>query len=228
MPIRYRLEENPLQPGSFYARVIPGEKQDLDALIPAIEAKTALSSSDVRGVVDALIDELIARLTEGVTVSIDRLARFNVSLRGRFESDEVTITAENAQLHVVPQDDGALRRAVANGASYVRQVGGIKAPVISSIFDVASGAYDRYTAPGILRIKGADLEFHEAQPDEGVFLDDGTTETRLPIYSIAGPRQIDALLPAGLSGALTVIMRARYNADGDLREERHQRPIHPA
>ncbi len=50
------------------------------------------------------------------------------------------------------------------------------------MFDVVSGTYDAYSAPGIVRFKGENLKFNPAHSDEGLFLNDGATETRLAGY----------------------------------------------
>jgi hypothetical protein len=57
-----RIKEDNLQPGTFYARVIVGETRDLETMIPNIVAKTALSGTDVKAVIDALTAEVIAAL----------------------------------------------------------------------------------------------------------------------------------------------------------------------
>ncbi len=228
MAIRYRIEENNLKPGTFYARVIAGDARDLDAMIPNIVAKTALSGTDVKAVINALVDEVIAALAVGQTAKVDGLVSFSLSLSGSFETNDVSITREMARLNVLAREDHALESAVAAQASYTRQVTPIKAPTISSVFDVATGIYDSYTAPGILRLKGENLKFNPENADEGVFLNDGATETRLTVYSVTGDRQVDAMLPPGLSGDLTVTVRARYTEDGDLRGSSYQRPISPA
>lgn len=228
MPIVYRMEENNLKPGTFYARVIAGHTRDLPAMIPDIVDETSLSGTDVKAVIDALINEVVAALAEGQTVKIDGLASFGLSLSGSFETNDVSVTKDNAHLNVVAQGNHALETAVTEQATYERAISAVKEPQISSVFDVASSAYNQYTAPGILRIKGENLSFNEGNADEGVFLNDGTTETRLTVYATAGPRVIDVMLPPDLSGELTLSVRARYSEDGELREGSYQRTISPA
>ena len=137
MAIRYRIEENNLKPGPFYARVIAGDARDLDAMIPNIVAKTALSGTDVKAVINALVDEVIAALAVGQTAKVDGLVSFSLSLSGSFETNDVSVTRETARLNVLAREDHALESAVAAQASYTRQVTPIKAPTISSVFDVA-------------------------------------------------------------------------------------------
>ena len=208
--------------------MIAGDTRSLDDMIPNIVAKTALSGTDVKGVISALIDEVRAALADGQTVKIDGLVSFSTSLVGSFETNDVPITKANARLNVIAREDRALEAAIAADATYTLEVQSTKAPIISSVFDVASNRYDVYTSPGILRIKGDNLKFDPANVDEGVFLNDGNTETRLTVYSSRGERLIEAMLPPGLSGNLTLTVRARYTPNGNLRQGAFQRELAPA
>ncbi len=228
MAIKYRFEENQLKPGTFYARVIPGETYDLDAMIPSVVDETSLSGTDVKAVIDVVVKRTISALADGLTVVVNGLVTLSVSLSGSFDTNDVPLTKGTAHLNVVAHDDRALEAAVTARATYTQEVTVVKAPVISSVFDVGSGAYNTYSAPGIARLKGKNLKFNPANSDEGVFLDDGTTETRLTIYSVVADKQIDAMLLAGLSGDLTVTVRARYTEGGSLRQTSYQHSISPA
>ena len=122
----------------------------------------------------------------------------------------------------------ALQAAVAARAEYSREILDIKVPIIKNFFDVASRTYDQYTAGSIVRLEGDNLKFNLDANDEGVFLTDASgTENRLTVYSATGNKQIDALLPAGLTQALTVTVRARYTDHGELRQSKYHRPIAP-
>ena len=225
MPIRYRLEENNLKPGTFYARVIPGDIITLEQMLPAIVAKTSLSAADVQASITALIDEVIAALAVGDRPVIDGLVRFAASLSGSFETVEVSLNSDTAHLNVLAQDDHALAAAVAARTSYVRELSEVKAPLVNSVFDIAGSSYDHYTPGSIVRLKGDNLKFDPTQSDEGVFIHDGSSETRLTVYSVAGARQIDTLIPAGVSGSLTITVRARYTETGELRQGSYPRPV---
>lgn len=103
-----------------------------------------------------------------------------------------------------------------------------RAPIITTFYDVASEQYDRYTPGSIVRLMGDNLKFDRAAGDEGVFLQHATGETRLMIYSVAGERQIDALMPTALDGAVRVVVRARYTPNGYLWESRYHQRVTPA
>lgn len=228
MPIRYQMVENKLKPGAYYARVGGGRRVGLDEMIGHVVVKTALSAADMRGAVLALNEEIVAVLAAGDVAVIDGLGTFRLSLSGSFDSPEAIVTRENAQPNIVIQRDKSMLSTVIALAEYARMVAAIKSPVINRFYDVASCAFDRYTPGSVVRLKGKHLKFDPAQTDEGVFVTDGLTETRLTLYSEITSRRIDALLPPTLHGPLTVIVRTRYAPGGEMRTGRHHRTVNPA
>ncbi|MFL5806633.1 MAG: DNA-binding domain-containing protein [Roseiflexaceae bacterium] len=225
MSIRYQIIKNNLKPGSYMARVIQGQRIELAGLIERIVSRTSLSTADVQATVTTLIEEMRTALINGNTTVIDGLATFNISLSGNFSSPDATISRENAQLHLVLQADSRLQGAVAGAVSYERVIQDIKTPIVSSFYDVATNAFGCYTPGSIVRLQGDHLKFDRAQADEGLFLRNGGVELRVSVYSIAGPRQLDALLPTTLSGSIQVIVRTRYTPNGELREGHHRQTI---
>ncbi len=228
MPVRYKIVENKLKPGSYYARVVGGRRVGLDEMIARVVGKTALSAADMHGAVRALNEEIVAVLAAGDIAVVDGLGTFRLSLSGNFDSPEVIVTRENAQPNIIVQRDKGMLSAVLALAEYAKTLATVKLPIISRFYDVATHALDCYTPGSVVRLKGKHLKFNPAQADEGVFVSDGLTETRLTIYSELTNRRIDALLPPGLHGPLTVIVRTRYAPGGELRESRHHRTVNPA
>jgi hypothetical protein len=212
------MVRNHLKPGTYYPRLIQGRRLTLEDLIPNITAKTSFSESDVRGIVIALIAEIEAALIAGDMPVIDGLVSFGMSLSGSFEQASQLVNPETMQINLAPRVDSHLRSAVAAGASFEKVIGDVKTPVIQSFYDVTSEQHNHYTPGSIVRLYGKNLKFHRAELDEGVFLSDGSSETRLATYSVVSEHQVDALLPLHLSGPLTVVVRARYTPKGSMRE----------
>ena len=225
MPIKYRIVENNLKPGTYYARVVQGDTVTLEQMIPNIVAKTSLSGTDVKGAITSITDEIAIVLAAGGNPVVDGLVRFTVSISGSFETDEATITKDNVHLNVVAHDDRALESAVTAMATYSREADRVKVPLLSGFLDIATDTADQYTAGSIVRIRGEDLKFTPANADEGVFINDGAAETRLSIYSVVSNKRIDALIPPGTSGALTITVRARYTEGGELRQSAYRRQV---
>ena len=190
-----------------------------------ISAKTSLSPSDINGVVTALIEEVTQALIAGSTAEIDGLISFTPTLIGSFETQDYVVTRANAQLKISTQENRALRSTVAAQATYIREPSVVKIPSIASFFDVATQTYDQYTPGSIIRLEGENLKFNLDKSDEGVFVHASVPETRLTTYSIAGNKRIDVMLPAELTGTLTVIVRTRYTPEGNLRQGTYHREV---
>jgi hypothetical protein len=212
--------KNNLKPGTFTARVVQGRRVGLDTLIANIVRRTSLSPADVHGAVMMLIEEVRNVVTAGDTAVIDGLATFSLSLSGAFTTPDVNLSRDSAQPNLVVQSDGRLLSSVAAGASYERVVLDVKAPIVSSVYDVATASFDGYTPGSIVRLLGDNLKFDPVKDDEGVFLHGAADETRLTVYSTVGARQVDALIPPTVSGVQQVLVRTRYTPNGELREGR--------
>jgi hypothetical protein len=228
MSIHYRIEENNLKPGAFYARVLRGEIVNLDDMIPNVVAKTSLTGADLRGSVSALTEEIVTALAAGKTVVVDGLVTLYVSLSGSFDTPDQVITRETADLDVQAQSNQSMEATVASRASYTREVASVKSPVISSVYDVASRVHGRYTPASVMRLAGENLKFDPEQPDEGVFVSNDVAQVRLPVYSVVGDKQIDAVVPPTIEGVLTVTVRTRYTPGGELRQTTYRRQVSPA
>lgn len=225
MAIRYNIVRNHLKPGSYYPRAIRGRKVTLEAMVPNITAKTSLSESDIRGVITALIKEVQVAVSAGDTVEIDGLVTFVLGLSGSYPTAKQHLTHETAQMKLRIYPDTHLVAAVMATTKLEHVVDSVKAPVVTSFFDVSSNQFNVYTPGSIVRLQGNNLKFEPLNPDEGVFLFDGTTEHRLTVYSVNGRRQLDALVPLDITGSITVIVRARYTQHGSLREGHYDQRI---
>src|SRR5262245_40357022 len=228
MPIRYQIISNSLKPGTFMARVIQGQRVGLDAMIERIVARTSLTRSDVQATVTAVVEEVRTVLARGDTAVIDGLGTFNATLSGSFADPDVTISRDTARLNLAIQPDSRLLGAIVAGANYERVVRDVKVPIVTSFYDAATATFDRYTPGSVVRLQGDHLKFDRSKPDEGMFLRNGGDEVRISVYSVVGARQLDALVPATMSGVVQVTVRTRYTPNGDLREGRFQRTVSQA
>jgi len=219
MPIEYEVVENKLQPGTYYPRVVAGDAVGLDHMLPNIVTKTALSATDVRGAISALIEEVTTVLADGRPVRLDGLCRFSMSLSETLTEPDAVVSPAVA-VRVNARTDSALQGAVSAAARVSKTVRGLKKPVIVSYVDVASGARDRYAPASIGRISGDNLKLDASDAAQGVFFVAANgSETRAQVYSHIGSTRIDLLTPAGLSGTQGLVIRTRYSAAGGLRAE---------
>lgn len=221
MPIPYSIIENPLQPDTFYARTERGLNIDLEKISRLIAARAPYSENTVKSVINHLIDVTEEILLAGNTPVIDGLVYFTTSVPGKIHSPDAVITPSNAELQIHAHEARTLQERLQHQVQFHKVTPQVKAPIVNSVYDHASDFYNAITLGGIIHLEGEHLKVNPKKPDEGVFLSDGTTETRLAIYSLTANKNIDVAVPSVLNftedQALEVIVRTRYTENGDLR-----------
>lgn len=89
-------------------------------------------------------------------------------------------------------------------------------PLIDSILNQANGALNQYAPGNLIQIRGNNLKFDRNDVLQGLFLKPAAgAEVRCTVYADIEPTRFTALVPAALSGDLTVRMAAKIN--GSLR-----------
>lgn len=228
MTIRYQIVENNLQPGTYYARVVDKGVYGLDDMMPNIITKTSLNEPDVRAVILAIASEVQDVLADGDTVVIEGLFSATLTLSGSFAKAETAVNTQNATININVTIDGGIAKAVQSQATFEQVPVTVKVPSISRFIDVANKTENRYTAGSIITIQGNNLRFDENDATQGVFITSGGNTTRLSVYSLVGGSQIDALMPAGVTGNIEVEIRARYTEAGELRSGKYAQAVTPA
>lgn len=77
-------------PMLYYLRQKTGDVKmmKIDSLSEIIESKTSLSASDVKHVIEELVDQIRLAVTSGIKVKVNGLGIFYLSLRCKGEADE--------------------------------------------------------------------------------------------------------------------------------------------
>lgn len=89
-------------------------------------------------------------------------------------------------------------------------------PNIDSILNQANGALNKYAPGDMIQIRGDNLKFDRSDVQQGLFLKPAAgAEVRCTSYADIEPQSFTAIVPAALSGDLTVRMAAKIN--GSLR-----------
>lgn len=97
-------------------------------------------------------------------------------------------------------------------------------PNIDSILNQANGALNQYAPGDMVQIRGNNLKFDRTDVQQGLFLKPAAgAEVRCTSYADIEPQSFTALVPAALSGALTVRMVAKIN--GSLRTFTYGAPL---
>jgi nucleoid DNA-binding protein len=210
MTIQYEVTENPLQEGTYFPRVVPGDTVPMPRTLKAIVRETGVSRTDVKAVLDATAQRVQLALLEGNAIALEGLGIFSLSMSETLDSVEDKISDE-MDLRVNVRVDADLINAVKKDADYEKVTLPERAPVLTGFLDVATGQENAYTAGSIAHITGEDLTFDAGAADEGVFfVADDETETRATVYSDVGSTRVAFLVPADLSGEQSVEIRTRY------------------
>lgn len=99
-------------------------------------------------------------------------------------------------------------------------------PEIESVRNDATGTDQSYTPGDILHITGDDLRLDPADRVQGVFFVDADgAETRATRYVLVTAGQVLVLVPTGLRGPQTLIVRVRYGPN--LRQTTHGATLLP-
>jgi hypothetical protein len=99
-------------------------------------------------------------------------------------------------------------------------------PYIGSILSQETGEENRYTPGALVALNGARLRFDKSDTTQGVFFRSGSDpEVRANIYGTVTPTSLSVLVPATLSGPLSVRVAAHIN--GSVRSFTYMTPITP-
>jgi hypothetical protein len=97
-------------------------------------------------------------------------------------------------------------------------------PLIDSVIRQSDQAVDQYTAGGMIQLRGDHLNFAAADTTQGVFFKAGSAaEVRATDYAAQQPQSVIVLVPAGLTGPLT--LRVASHINGSVRSYTYTNPL---
>ncbi|MEO6788162.1 MAG: DUF4469 domain-containing protein [Chthoniobacteraceae bacterium] len=103
---------------------------------------------------------------------------------------------------------------------------GLLSPHVDSIINLHDGTEDTYTPGEIIQLSGDHLGFDKTDTAQGVFYATAAapgTKVRIASYGPINPGQINAIIPAGLTGALTISVVTKPS--NSLRSTTYLHPI---
>lgn len=186
----------------------------LQRLIANVVAETTLTETDVRAVLNALRRQIIACLLNGQIPELDGVVSFSASLGEDLPGLHANASSA-ATLRINARTAADLLRQMRSQARLERVYVRKRVPLLTVLFDVASGREQVYTPGNIARLHGDDLKFNPAAADEGIFfvaVSDGS-RTQVVTYAQTGAREIIFLVPAGLSGEQTIELHTRFGGE---------------
>ncbi len=213
---KYEIVENPLKEGSYYIRLVHTEPDTLEDLLPAVEGRTALSTTDVKSVVDAIAEELAVRLPRR-PVDLGPLGFHSTSVRGSLDAPDDPLP-DDLEIHVSIRSEKALEERVVRAVELEEVERRVVEPIVDYFLNIEPESREQYTAASIGRLIGEHMKFDKSDATQGVFFvaaDD--TEVRVSTYSHVASKRVEFLIPPALTGAQRVVVRARFGADGKMR-----------
>ena len=103
---------------------------------------------------------------------------------------------------------------------------GLLTPQVDSIINLHDGSQDTYTPGEIIQLSGNHLDFDKADTAQGVFYATAAapgTKVRISSYGPISPGQINAIMPAGVTGQLTISVSVKLS--GSVRTGTYVHPL---
>lgn len=129
MAIDYKVVEKG-QPGvvgggekKFYAQIVYGKEATVDELVKNIEKFSALSESDIRGVIYALENVAQDLLSQGRIVRLEKLGSFYPAISSRGEAEEKDVSSNSIRRVSVNYRPGARILAALKEAGFKKITG---------------------------------------------------------------------------------------------------------
>ena len=177
MTIKYVVQSNPLKPGTFYPRVIRGERIPARRVTKDVADDMAISESIVEGVLKHTARRLAYYLLDGNLPAIEGIATLSVSMSDEEMEKEDDPLSDKAELNININPISGLLNSVRKDVTFARVYVQERKPTLLSLHDVRADVRNAYTADRSARLRGDGMRFDPAAEDEGIFfvaVSDGT------------------------------------------------------
>lgn len=106
MSVKYALYETPnpsrdAKKQPLHARVVPGTTIRIDRVITEVSAFSSFSSADIRGILQAFIDQIVSHLKNGDELDLEGLGHFSITLSCPRETNPRKIQTEYIRFKTV-------------------------------------------------------------------------------------------------------------------------------
>ena len=210
----FKYNVAPNSQGGFTTRAVLADPIGDVAFFDLVAARSGKPSADCIAVFDAIVDT-VADCAAGCAHSTslrDRL-RFRPTSGGSQAASSGFNTPDELNADVAISLTAVKRDAWRAGLTLESQgeVGKLS-PEIDSIVSQENGAQDKYAPGTMIELSGFNLRFTKSDLTQGVFFRSGNNpEVRATVYGTVTPTSLSVLVPATLSGPLTVRSAAFIN-----------------
>ncbi|MCB0211479.1 MAG: DUF4469 domain-containing protein [Anaerolineae bacterium] len=215
--IPYGLYKNKLTNGKeqYRAIVLTNGTYNLDGVIDRmLKQGTTLTRQDIIAVLDLFFRTVMMLVLEGYSV-LTPLVNLGVSIAGNFSSQDDSYDKKRHTAKARVNANKAFKDVVERDAQPQQQKPNRPMPQPTECIIPTSSDNSTLTPGGGMKLRGYNLQFDEADPQQGIFLvAEDQSRTRIQFMLQNTPRELIFLIPTTLvAGQYTLEVKARYGND---------------
>ena len=224
MPLYYSVDYNHLtDDGKYFINIHSQSSVGETELAKAISEDSSFSVVDIKGMLMSFPEQAASILADGKNLVLQDL--LGISVSGRLKNGvEITdpnysLRSEDIDLRININPKAAFNQMLLNQLlgqkhPFIKQNPITAKPQISSVTDFKTQKKGRYSPNYTFGIYGAHFnhpkDLGQLPLDSGVFFQlADKSEQRATIYSLYKNEEIHCMVPSGVSGTVTVIVRQR-------------------
>lgn len=222
----FKYNVAPLAAGGFTTRAVLGPQADSATLAATIAAATGVTAAQVELVAKAIVGQMLD-CSQGSNWSGNLFGCLTFRptsggsqpMPGDFHNP-VDINAD-ITLRILPELMEPWRAGLS--IESMGEVGKLT-PVIDTVINLQTNVVNTYIPGDLIQVRGDYLKFDKADLTQGIFFKAGAAaEVRATIYGTLEPRAVSVMVPASLTGPLTVRVATFIN--GSVRNYTYSEPI---
>ena len=218
----------PKSSGGFTTRAALGDAVTTDSITAQVATATGLTPVQVESAVKTFFQTLLACSAGcGWSNNLYDIVRFRPTSGGSSPQPDGFHNADdiNADVALSYTKEAIDAWRATLTLESLGEVGKVT-PIIDTILNQDTGEADKYTPGSLIQLRGDNLKLNRADITQGVFFKAGAAaEVRATSYADIEPLSLTVLVPASLSGPLTVRVAAHIN--GSVRSYTYTNLITP-
>ena len=222
----FKYHPFPKATAGYTTRPVLSAEIDVTALDAAVSTATGVPADKCVLILQTYLQKILASAgTCGQSTDIHGILRYRPTCGGSEASPDAFHTPDdiNADVALSFTSDAIHDWRTTLELESMGVVGKVT-PLIDTIIDLADGSSDHYVAGGLIEVIGDNLKFDKNDAAQGVFFKPASgPEVRATVYGSITPGSAIALVPATLTGSLSVRVSSFIN--GSVRTYTYTNPI---
>jgi hypothetical protein len=211
---KFKYSPAPQSGGGYTTRAVFGEPLTEATLTAAAAAAAGITPVQADTAIKAMLQGILAAATSGgYSTRLYGLMRSRPTAGGHSESPDGFNSAQDINAGVALAFTARTIAAWQEGLSLEDQgLVGKVTPVIDTVINLNNAHENEYTVGDMIELRGELLRFDKTDTGQGVvFIKPDGTKVRATVYGSNDPGKVQALVPAGLTGSLTICLMAFIN-----------------